>query len=273
MQIPVFLINRDARPDRLAKMRERLGDLPFTRFPAVERGVGLSDAEIERIERELSVCLSTVACGKSHLAIYRRILDEDLPWACILEDDAVLSDDFAARIRQPDWLPAEFGVIRLESSNARPHQYRRGVSIELPKLDGHPDRRLLQLEDDPGGTAAYLISRRACRELLDFESPAGRRPLIQSISIDHFLFGEARPHITHGCLQVAPAMVIQETELTGDYAESDSYEDRKRQKQRRKQRDRGAAARLAKFARGLPGRKALAALLGGYQRVRTPFER
>ena len=98
-----YLINLDRNPERLEFMRgqlERLG-IAFERFPAVW-GKGLSDSERKS---GFSRTRSFIAAGKrlsdaevgvamSHVGCCRRMVEGDVPYALVLEDDVVLSGGF-----------------------------------------------------------------------------------------------------------------------------------------------------------------------------------
>ena len=99
----VFVINLDKNPERLAWIQEQLDSMgiKFERFPAV-LGSALSSAEYRQATspfRSLMAYGATlekgeVGCALSHMAVYRRIVAEGLPFALILEDDCTFSCDF-----------------------------------------------------------------------------------------------------------------------------------------------------------------------------------
>lgn len=96
----IFLINLDCRPDRLMQVTSQLEHLglPFTRIPAV---VGNELSEIEQnqlydkdrfiIEYKKPVTLGEIGCAMSHRLIWQKMLDENLEYALILEDDIEIS--------------------------------------------------------------------------------------------------------------------------------------------------------------------------------------
>ena len=102
-----YLINLDKSPERLEFMRgqlERLG-LSFERFPAVW-GKGLSESERKS---GFSRVRSFIAAGKrlsdaeigvamSHVGCYRRMIENEEPYALVLEDDVVLADGFSGAL-------------------------------------------------------------------------------------------------------------------------------------------------------------------------------
>lgn len=103
-RVPTFFINLDhdvGRREALERQLDALG-LPHTRFPGVY-GKALPPEELARQydharalaqSRELTV--GEVGCALSHLGVYRAMLEQDLPHALILEDDAKLGADVPA---------------------------------------------------------------------------------------------------------------------------------------------------------------------------------
>lgn len=99
----VFLINLDVDKERLAvadAQLQRLG-VEYERIPAVY-GKALSEAErrvaVNRFRWWCAIgrpiLSGEIGCALSHYHIYRRLIDESIPYACILEDDVVLEREF-----------------------------------------------------------------------------------------------------------------------------------------------------------------------------------
>ena len=99
----VFLINLDVDKKRLAVADAQLRQLgvEYERIPAVY-GKALSEAERRvAVNRFRWWCAigrpilpGEIGCALSHYHIYRRLIDESIPYACILEDDVVLEREF-----------------------------------------------------------------------------------------------------------------------------------------------------------------------------------
>ena len=103
MRFKVFVINLDKSTDRLALCQqnlERLG-IDFERIPAVY-GKDLSEQQVvdfydraanqKGYKKDLNT--GELGCYLSHIKCWQKIVDEQLDFALILEDDFVLSDDF-----------------------------------------------------------------------------------------------------------------------------------------------------------------------------------
>ena len=107
----VFVINLDGSRERMASIDAQLRTLgvPYERISAVY-GKGLSREELRRSFSSFrwwcavgyKAAPAEIGCALSHALIYKRMVAENLPVACILEDDVVLSPDFAARVGQAE---------------------------------------------------------------------------------------------------------------------------------------------------------------------------
>jgi len=120
----IFVINLDARPDRMQAASERLGriDVPFERFRAVEPAE-LRDHGVTRAAPWLSD--GELACVASHLAVYSEVLRRGLEHAVIMEDDVVPGARFARRLAKalsdapPAWMLLQLGWLQFETFSHR----------------------------------------------------------------------------------------------------------------------------------------------------------
>lgn len=98
-----------------------------------------------------------VGCYLAHLHALQRIVDYEMPWACVLEDDFCYEPD-------PD-----FGLVEIESYLPTDFDY-----VHLQRDCGwNPDFKVLEgskyferIHGTPWGTVGYLISQRLCRRIL-----------------------------------------------------------------------------------------------------------
>lgn len=127
----VFLVNLDKNPERLAAADAQLRKLgvEYERFPAVY-GADLPKAEKRQaVNRFRWWCAvgrpvrdGEIGCALSHYALYRRMNEEKLPYACILEDDVVLDERFPKQLqRVAAWLNPDQPQVVLLSD----HTYKR----------------------------------------------------------------------------------------------------------------------------------------------------
>lgn len=99
----IFVINLDRSPERMVKIGEQLAsfNLPYERISAVD-GKQLSEQELEHHAPSAMVAKSyhrqlgagEVGCSLSHKNIWQKIVDEQLDFAFIIEDDIELKENF-----------------------------------------------------------------------------------------------------------------------------------------------------------------------------------
>ncbi|WHP07362.1 glycosyltransferase family 25 protein [Acinetobacter corruptisaponis] len=120
----VFLVNLDKRPDRLAFVSKQLDELgiPFERFAAIDGSKltmetqTLFDVPKFILEQKKKPSVGEVGCAMSHRAIWQKILDEQLDYALILEDDIQI--DFALKklLNSKDFY-THFDFLNISSSD------------------------------------------------------------------------------------------------------------------------------------------------------------
>ncbi len=164
---PVFVINMEKDAHRRRAMKDRLDaiGLPFAFFDAVDgRALSLDacpvyDGARRRRYFGRDMTRGELGCLMSHRAVYRKMLDEGLEAALVLEDDVLFEDDFPAVLRALMTTPVPWDLIRFLGSAKI---YRRGCRIVAPLLGGYA---LARLPSTHGGAHAYLIRRAAARRL------------------------------------------------------------------------------------------------------------
>ena len=189
-RLPVFVINLDRRPDRLATISgdlDRLG-LPFERVAAIDaRRLPPED----RADRNPLFRAGSKACMLSHGEALRRFLATGCGAAMILEDDAELASDLPTVCRSADWWPAGTGLVKLE----RPNSNR---SLQGPRCGRTPGgRELRRIVRWNAGSAGYLIDRAAAGLFLSAFEGA-------SVSTDRMLFD---PRMSEAARRVRPVQV------------------------------------------------------------------
>jgi glycosyl transferase, family 25 len=200
--IPVFVISLARAPDRRAAIRARLDALgvSFTLFEAVD-GHAMTEAEASRLAprrhrltRRMPLSRTEVAITASHLGVLRRVAEEGLPFACVLEDDALPDASFPAFL-DPAWLAGigPFDLLKLSSTGLT------GSDMRVLRLGSHAGRALCAPLHPLYGAAAYIVSLAGARRNL-------ARTSIVVDSADIFLFRHPRPDAS--ILEVRPCPVV-----------------------------------------------------------------
>ena len=196
-RFPAFLINLDRHSDRLAAAQARLAQagVNATRVAAVD-GAALSPPERRAAVARVHAILARgrlytpgqIGCARSHHAIYRRMIDENIPAALIFEDDVLPLPEFSA------------SLAGLEKSvdTSRPQVFllSDGTQPPLPRADGAFARATCG-----DCSEAYLITLPAARELLRVNEP-------MVVPLDSWTRFAARGHIE--LYRATPATVTQD---------------------------------------------------------------
>jgi glycosyl transferase, family 25 len=175
MDLPIAVINLAHRSDRWTALKDRMttvGLNKLMRVPAVY-GADLSAAQVSDFLRtsaasiedaprsHLTLTRPAIGCFMSHLAVWRWVIETNVPHALVFEDDAVPAAHFDA---------AHFRKFL----NAAPHDADL-VFVGSVIMNGLADRatgvdlaRIYYFN----GTFAYLITPAACRALIgDLDPP------------------------------------------------------------------------------------------------------
>jgi glycosyl transferase, family 25 len=155
--IPAFYINLDRDSLRKTRLEEELSR------------VGLSAERVSAVDgRAVPNWLQTfydnrmgpgeVGCSASHLTICRIIVEKNIPFALILEDDARLDNELLAMINEAvDKAPRNWDIIRLIESSSRPVQYINSVGR---------GKSLVRYLRVPRSTTGLIVSHSGARKLL-----------------------------------------------------------------------------------------------------------
>ena len=207
--MPLVCINLDRRPDRMKKMLSRLEGLPFKRIAAID-GQNLDDSKFISSIKKYNMSKSEIACILSHKKVWKKIVAEKIPYACVLEDDVHLSSSFPDFIKDTNWLTDNFDVIKTET-------YLQRVYLSFKKIKAR-NRLLRQLASIHYGTAGYIVSLKGAIKLFDITQQLDR-------PLDHLIFAVETTNSEFRVMQMCPALCIQEVVLHPDASPSSDIED------------------------------------------------
>ncbi|TCJ11764.1 glycosyltransferase family 25 protein [Parasulfuritortus cantonensis] len=250
MRIPIYLINLDQRPDRLAAMQERLRGLVYTRVPAFDGNRLAADALAGR-EVSAKLTRNEIGCYLSHEAVWRDVVEKRHPLACVLEDDVVFSREFADFMASGCWADLDFDLVKLDNWPGEIVLSRLGRRIR--------HRAVYRIRSTTFSAACYLVSARGAAKLL-------REGRTLRHAVDILQFATKSPWLlANKVYQLSPAIAAQEQLVTATPSSSDIEASRIEARRRRKSLKRRGLARVVREveriyrqARALPGRIASA---------------
>ncbi len=120
----IFVINLDRDEERLKFAQEQAEKNGFS-FERVA-GVFAKEMSASELKKDVNYLrftlrmgkrpgLGEIGCALSHIKIYRKMVEENLPYACILEDDIFILDNFKEQLEKiGKWFdPKKPTVVRL----------------------------------------------------------------------------------------------------------------------------------------------------------------
>jgi GR25 family glycosyltransferase involved in LPS biosynthesis len=151
----IFVINLDRSKERLKNCLEQSTKYNFKleRFSAVD-GSKLKDEEIKDVHpicRNFLCTNSMIGCGLSHYYLLKKIVDENIQTALILEDDFIWRDDTISKINTLQKF--DKGIVKLNC-------------IGPFCKNGNDTSNQPQLSPFPLGNAAYLVRRKDAETML-----------------------------------------------------------------------------------------------------------
>lgn len=155
--LPVYVINLDRRPDRLAVISDNLKQVGIT----WERITAIDGALLP--ETGPWIDRTTVACTQSHCKALRAFLATSHPAALVLEDDAIVASDTPAFLESIDWWPAGHGLLKLDTVESHPRYLGRCQGLAPTK------RHLRTLAYKSTEALGYLIDRASAQIVLNAE--------------------------------------------------------------------------------------------------------
>ena len=156
----IFIVNLARRPDKRtdALRRAAAAGIDVEIIEAVD-GIALSNAEVAAVADDWPasrMSKGVVACALSHLQVYKRIIDDDIALALVLEDDALPQADLAAVMANSGaTFDGDTPKVLLLSS----HYYH------AEKLRTLPGGRSLHRFADGSQGHAYMLNKQAAQAL------------------------------------------------------------------------------------------------------------
>lgn len=176
MSPPIYIINLDSNPDRLAKCSQRLTaqDIDFERIPGV-LGSALTkdeiaqhyDESLNRSKHFTPLTVGQIGCYYSHRKAWRKIAEGNAPFGIVLEDDVLLLGDLKLAIDTIQTFDFSWDIIKLSAYQSRERKVKFSHSV------ANKMNIVVHLKPMSGG-AATAITKKAAQQLLAATSKFGR---------------------------------------------------------------------------------------------------
>ena len=142
-----------------------------------------------------------LACFMSHVSIWQKMVDEQIPHLAIFEDDVYLGNAAAELLNNAGWINPNWDIIKTEAFADQVFLGKTQSEI------ANGSRQVVQLIGKNLGTAGYILSLEGAQKYLEYVKK------IQLIPLDQVMFDEFICHKIHPVYQMTPALCIQEMML------------------------------------------------------------
>lgn len=137
------------------------------------------------------------ACFLSHVCLWQKMLDEDIKYLAIFEDDVYLGENAHLFLNNDTWVQAiDFDIIKLETWKELVHLGKNSIDVF--------ERQLKILKSTHVGAAAYIINQHCAKKAIDYIKSL---PNDYIFAIDHVIFGALLKELN--TYQLTPALAIQ----------------------------------------------------------------
>lgn len=142
-----------------------------------------------------------LACFMSHVSVWQKIVDENIPYLAVFEDDVYLGEQAHELLNDSQWIQPDWDIIKTEAFAEKVFLGKKNVPIAKGQ------RQIVQLVGKNLGTAGYILSLNGAKAFLEYVKS------IPLIPLDQVMFSE---FVGTKCLdvyQMSPALCIQEMML------------------------------------------------------------
>ena len=162
----MFVVNLERHSERRESVKNKLNEfgLRFNLHSAID-GKNLTSAELHSgVAIGASLSKAEVGCAKSHQNIWQKIVDQKLPSAIVLEDDAVPNCSLEELFYTIKCAPKDWDVIYLD--HFIPSK-QKGICAVKANYSTQLDHAFLSPLEKVCGTWAYVLTYRAAIKLIE----------------------------------------------------------------------------------------------------------
>ena len=172
----IFILNLPQASSRKIHMQSMLSKFNNINYEFIDAVVG-SDLSFDELNalyddkksNELlsrSLTKGEIGCALTHLKIYKKIVDEKIDEAVILEDDITICENFIKIINQKKYFPLNWEIILLGHGDSRVTK-RGGYTHFFKKYKLSPEYKLARFVSIAYGTVGYIINYKGAKKLLE----------------------------------------------------------------------------------------------------------
>ncbi len=179
---PIFVINLKRSPDRKANISKQLDSLNLD-YQFIEAVDGTQFTPYEIVEKygeqvfytntynHQRMTLGSLGCLLSHIKFYELMIDNNIPIACVLEDDAEVSPLFPEVLNSTALQKVSWGTLLLGHYSKYKKSYNKGAEAVYWKKKVCPGHYISRVAEFPFTTIGYLVKLSTAKKLRDLAYP------------------------------------------------------------------------------------------------------
>ncbi|ENX12102.1 hypothetical protein F895_03613 [Acinetobacter sp. CIP 64.2] len=205
----VFVISLDSAHERRQHIREEFSknSVVFNFYDAITPKTLSCAADSVQIDLTRKGVLTDgeLACLLSHVMLWKKIVDQNLEYMAIFEDDVYLGEDIQSFFKDFAWIPDDIHIIKLEA-------FDKEVDLSFFSKLSKSGRGLYHLKAMHLGGAGYILSKTAAKHYLKLivDMP-------ELVPVDHILFGCDVKNGKYKVYQMTPAICAQDFYIYNKY--------------------------------------------------------
>ncbi len=177
---------------------------------------------------------SEFACLMSHVSLWKKIVDEKIPYMAIFEDDVYLGENAGYYLNNSQWMQSEWHIIKLEAFSNKVFLDKKNHILDKG------DRGISQLTGKNLGAAGYILSQEGAAFLLDY---IRQHPILEPL--DHIVFDHCIKLNQIKVYQMNPALCIQCSVYNGSHSKfPSSLEDQRILRRKNESKKRSMPAKI-----------------------------
>lgn len=139
-----------------------------------------------------------LACMASHVSAWQKMIDKNITYMAIFEDDIYLGEDAESLLSSTEWIKPDWNIIKIEA-------FAKKALLSNTRYDILSDKRqIVPLKGKNLGAAGYILSAKGAKLLLDYIANRKLQP-IDEIIFDIFISQQSEL-----VYQMLPALCVQE---------------------------------------------------------------
>ncbi|NRN30798.1 glycosyltransferase family 25 protein [Photorhabdus heterorhabditis] len=193
-----LLNNNEKRRKHITEQFER-NNIEFEFFDAIDKSRINIANELGITFDNPNLSMGEKGCFLSHIILWKKIIDENIPVAGIFEDDIYLSSESGSYLNDYNWVDSEIDIIKIEKSS------KKVKTSIFPVKNLGKNENIYILKSKNLGTAGYIITNKGANYLFNkiINTPL-KNP------IDHEIFNDFLLNKDYIACQSIPALCIQD---------------------------------------------------------------